>query len=128
MNALTLPSFVVYFLTNTLSLLGTWVQKVGLGWLAWQITESTFWTSVVSLLLMAPVGLLGPFIAVFAEQWNSRYAMLATKIMMVIVSGVIFIIQLLEFHNLFTLVAFSLASRGSTLFSSLLDSLKTALD
>ena len=107
MNALTLPSFVVYFLTNTLSLLGTWVQKVGLGWLAWQITESTFWTSVVSLLLMAPVGLLGPFIAVFAEQWNSRYAMLATKIMMVIVSGVIFIIQLLEFHNLFTLVACS---------------------
>ena len=107
MNALTLPSFIVYFLTNTLSLLGTWVQKVGLGWLAWQITESTFWTSVVSLLLMAPVGLLGPCIAVFAEQWNSRYAMLATKIMMVIVSSVIFIIQLLEFHNLFTLVACS---------------------
>ena len=107
MNALTLPSFVSYFLTNTLSLLGTWVQKVGLGWLAWQITESTFWTSVVSLLLMAPVGLLGPFIAVFAERWNSRYAMLATKIMMLGISGVIFVIQLLGLHNLFTLVACS---------------------
>ena len=107
MNALTLPSFVGYFLTNTLSLLGTWVQKVGLGWLAWQITESTFWTSVVSLLLMAPVGLLGPFIAVFAERWNSRYAMLATKIMMLGISGVIFVIQLLALHNLFTLVACS---------------------
>ena len=109
MNALTLPSFVGYFLTNTLSLLGTWVQKVGLGWLAWQITESTFWTSVVSLLLMAPVGLLGPFIAVFAERWNSRYAMLATKIMMLGISGVIFVIQLLGLHNLFTLVACSTA-------------------
>ena len=107
MNALTLPSFVGYFLTNTLSLLGTWVQKVGLGWLAWQTTESTFWTSVVSLLLMAPVGLLGPFIAVFAERWNSRYAMLATKIMMLGISGVIFVIQLLGLHNLFTLVACS---------------------
>ena len=107
MNALTLPSFVGYFLTNTLSLLGTWVQKVGLGWLAWQITESTFWTSVVSLLLMAPVGLLGPFIAVFAERWNSRCAMLATKIMMLGISGVIFVIQLLGLHNLFTLVACS---------------------
>ena len=107
MNALTLPSFVGYFLTNTLSLLGTWVQKVGLGWLAWQITESTFWTSVVSLLLMAPVGLLGPFIAVFAERWNSRYAMLATKIIMLGISGVIFVIQLLGLHNLFTLVACS---------------------
>ena len=109
MNALTLPSFVGYFLTNTLSLLGTWVQKVGLGWLAWHITESTFWTSVVSLLLMAPVGLLGPFIAVFAERWNSRYAMLATKIMMLGISSVIFVIQLLGLHNLFTLVACSTA-------------------
>ena len=72
MNALTLRSFVYYFITNTLSLLGTWVQKVGLGWLAWQITESTFWTSVVSLILMAPVGFLGPLIAVFAENWDSR--------------------------------------------------------
>ena len=66
MNALTLRSFVYYFITNTLSLLGTWVQKVGLGWLAWQITESTFWTSVVSLILMAPVGFLGPLIAVLS--------------------------------------------------------------
>ena len=77
-NALTLPSFVSYFVTNTLSLLGTWVQKVSLGWLAWQITESTFWTSLVSLTLMAPVGFLGPFIAVFAENWDSA-ATLITK-------------------------------------------------
>lgn len=109
MNALTVPSFVGYFVTNTLSLLGTWVQKVGLGWLAWQITESTFWTSVVSLLLMAPVGFLGPFIAVFAERWDTRRAMLATKMLMVGISIVIFTIQILGMHNLYTLLACSTA-------------------
>ena len=109
MNALTIPTFVGYFVTNTLSLLGTWVQKIGLGWLAWQITESTFWTSVVSLLLMAPVGFLGPFIAVFAERWDARQAMLATKILMVAISAVIFITQLLDRHNLVTLLACSTA-------------------
>lgn len=109
MNALTIPTFVGYFVTNTLSLLGTWVQKIGLGWLAWQITESTFWTSVVSLLLMAPVGVLGPFIAVFAERWDARQAMLATKILMVAISAVILIMQLLDRHNLITLLACSTA-------------------
>ena len=109
MNALTIPTFVGYFVTNTLSLLGTWVQKVGLGWLAWQITESTFWTSVVSLLLMAPVGFLGPFIAVFAERWDARQAMLATKILMVGISSVILVIQFLDTHNLVTLLACSTA-------------------
>ena len=109
MNALTLPNFVSYFITNTLSLLGTWVQKVGLGWLAWQITESTFWTSLVSLVLMAPVGFLGPFIAVFAESWDSRRAMLVTKSLMAFISALIFLVQLLELHNLYSLLASSIA-------------------
>ena len=109
MNALKLRSFVYYFITNTLSLLGTWVQKVGLGWLAWQITESTFWTSVVSLILMAPVGFLGPLIAVFAENWDSRRAMLITKSLMALVSVLIFLMQLLGLHNLYSLLASSIA-------------------
>ena len=109
MNALTLPSFVSYFITNTLSLLGTWVQKVGLGWLAWQITESTFWTSLVSLILMAPVGFIGPFIAVFAENWDSRRAMLVTKSLMAFISALIFLVQLLGLHNLYSLLASSVA-------------------
>ena len=107
MNSLKIPTFMAYFLTNTMSLLGTWIQKVGLGWLAWQITESTFWTSLISLLLMAPVGFLGPFIAVFAESWETRRAMFITKILMVAISALIYFFQILEMHNIFTLVVFS---------------------
>ena len=96
MNALMSRPFVVYFLTNTLSLLGTWVQKVGLGWLTWQITESTFWTSFVSIALMAPVGIIGPFIAVYAESWNMRRAFLITKILMMIISFIILAYNILR--------------------------------
>ena len=108
MNALTVRPFVAYFLTNTMSLLGTWIQKVGLGWLTWQITESTFWTSFVSIALMAPVGIIGPFIAVYAESWNMRRAFLITKILMMIISFIIFGLQHFEMHNTHTLVATSL--------------------
>ncbi len=109
MNALTFRPFVVYFLANTMSLLGTWVQKVGLGWLTWQITESTFWTSFVSIALMAPVGMLGPFIAVYAESWDMRRAFLITKILMMLVSFTIFLLQLFGLHTLLTLITTSLA-------------------
>ncbi len=109
MNALTLRPFVIYFLANTLSLLGIWVQKIGLGWLTWQITGSTFWTSFVSIALMAPVGILGPFIAVYAERWDMRRAMLVTKILMMLVSGVIFVMQWLDMHSLHSLIVTSLA-------------------
>ena len=109
MNAFTLRPFVIYFLTNTLSLLGTWIQKVGLGWLTWQITESTFWTSFVSIALMAPVGIIGPFIAVYAESWDMRRAFLITKILMMLISFVIFALQYFGMHNLQSLIAASLA-------------------
>ena len=108
MNALTVRPFVAYFLTNTMSLLGTWIQKVGLGWLTWQITESTFWTSFVSIALMAPVGIIGPFIAVYAESWNMRRAFLITKILMMIISFIIFGLQHFEMHNIHSLVVTSL--------------------
>ena len=108
MNALTVRPFVAYFLTNTMSLLGTWIQKVGLGWLTWQITESTFWTSFVSIALMAPVGIIGPFIAVYAESWNMRRAFLITKILMMIISFIIFGLQHFEMHNIHTLLVTSL--------------------
>ena len=108
MNALSLRSFVLYFWANTTSLLGTWIQKVGLGWLTWQITESTFWTSFVSIALMAPVGIIGPFIAVYAESWDMRRAMMVTKIMMAATSFLIFILQWFEMHTLHSLVFTSL--------------------
>ena len=109
MNALNIRAFVFYFLANTFSLLGTWIQKVGLGWLTWQITESTFWTSFVSIALMAPVGILGPFIAVYAENWDMRRAFLIIKVLMMFVSAVIFFLQLYDLHTLESLAITSIA-------------------
>ena len=68
MNAFSNKAFLSYFVSNSLALLGIWIQKIGVGWLTWHITESTFWTSFVTLALMAPAGILGPFFAVLAEN------------------------------------------------------------
>ena len=107
MNAFSHRAFNIYFFTNTFSLLGIWVQKVGLGWLAWQITESTFWTSLVAISIMAPAGILGPVFAVYAERWDMRRAMLLAKSIMTLVSILIFIFQIFEMHSLQSLLILS---------------------
>ena len=107
MNAFSHRAFNIYFFTNTFSLLGIWVQKVGLGWLAWQITESTFWTSLVALSIMAPAGILGPVFAVYAERWDMRKAMLLAKSIMTLISILIFILQIFEMHSLQSLLILS---------------------
>jgi len=107
MNALSNKSFSLYFYSNTISLFGLWIQKIGVGWLTWEITESTFWTSFVTLALMAPAGVLGPFFAVFAENWNMRVASIILKILMFLIGMLIWFIQYLDQHTLLTLASLS---------------------
>ena len=108
MNALSNKSFSLYFYSNTIALLGLWIQKIGVGWLTWEITQSTFWTSFVTLALMAPAGLLGPFFAVFAENWNMRIASIILKTLMLLVGIFIWFLQFLDQHTLFTLALLSI--------------------
>ena len=103
MLAFSYKPFLLYFTTNSLSLLGLWMQKVGVGWLTWQITESTFWTSFVTLALMVPAGILGPFFAVWAENWDMRKASIILKFLMFMLAFVIWLLQFLEIHNIYTL-------------------------
>ena len=107
MNALSNKSFSLYFYSNTISLFGLWIQKIGVGWLTWEITESTFWTSFVTLALMAPAGVLGPFFAVFAENWNMRVASIILKILIILIGILIWFLQYLDQHTLLTLASLS---------------------
>lgn len=108
MNALKNKTFLLYFITNTLSLLGTWIQKIGVGWLTWEITHSTFWTSFVTLSLMAPAGIFGPLFAVFAERLDMRKASLYLKILIFLVGACIWYMEHLNHHTLFSLAFLSI--------------------
>ena len=108
MTAFSNKAFLSYFVSNSLALLGIWIQKIGVGWLTWHITESTFWTSFVTLALMAPAGILGPFFAVLAEKWNMRKASLVLKILMCLIGVLIWYLQLINAHTLFTLAFLSI--------------------
>ena len=107
MTAFSHKPFAIYFISNSLSLLGLWMQKVGVGWLTWQITESTFWTSFVTLALMVPAGILGPFFAVWAENWNMRHASIILKFAMFLISIFIYILQVFELHTVLSLAFLS---------------------
>ena len=47
--ALANPQFRIYTLGNLPSLLGTWVQRLAIAWLAWKLTHSHAWVGAVAL-------------------------------------------------------------------------------
>src|ERR1700722_6400774 len=61
-------NYRVYITGNSISLIGWWLQKVAVGWLAWTLTHSGAWLGLVSLADFLPVLVLSPFAGVLADR------------------------------------------------------------
>ncbi len=62
--------YLLYTLGNGVSLIGLWVQRLAVGWLTWQLTESGFWLGAVAFADLFPALLVGPFAGVLADRFD----------------------------------------------------------
>jgi predicted MFS family arabinose efflux permease len=53
---------------NAISLIGTWLQRVAVGWLAWQLTHSGTWLGLVAFADLFPTVVLSPWAGALADQ------------------------------------------------------------
>lgn len=54
-----LPNYRLYVIGNMTSTTGLWIQRVAIGWLTWELTESTAWLGAIALAESMPSLLLG---------------------------------------------------------------------
>lgn len=66
-GALSHRNYRVYISGNGTSLIGSWLQRVSVGWLTWTLTHSGAWLGFVSLAEFLPVIFLGPLAGVLAD-------------------------------------------------------------
>lgn len=52
------------------SLLGTWIQRMAMGWLAWELTKSGTWLGLIAFADLAPTVLTAPIAGAFADRVN----------------------------------------------------------
>src|SRR5271168_1473626 len=57
-----------YIIGNGVSLAGTWMQRVAIGWLAWELTHSGPWLGFIAAGDLVATVLLGPFAGAFADR------------------------------------------------------------
>ena len=53
---------------NAISLIGTWLQRVAVGWLAWQLTHSGTWLGLVAFADLFPTVVLSPWAGALADR------------------------------------------------------------
>jgi MFS family permease len=72
-------NFRLFFSGQCISLVGTWIQGVALGWTVYQLTNSPFLLGLVSFAGQLPVFLLTPIAGVFVDRSNRHRLLLITQ-------------------------------------------------
>jgi MFS family permease len=63
-------NFRLYSAGSAISLIGMWMQRIAIGWLTWQLTESGFWLGIIAFADFFPVVLVGPIAGALADRWD----------------------------------------------------------
>ena len=66
------PNYGVYVAGNSLSLIGSWMQRVAVGWLAWELSHSGAVLGLVAFADLAPTLMIGPFGGALADRLDRR--------------------------------------------------------
>ena len=64
------PNFALFMGGMGPSLVTLWMQRVGVGWLTWELTHSPVWLGAVAAADLGPMLLLGPFAGAITDRGN----------------------------------------------------------
>ncbi len=78
-RALRHRNFRLFYAGQSLSLVGTWMQRVAVGWLVYRITDSPLLLGVVSFAGQIPSFLLAPVAGALADRGDRRRMLVATQ-------------------------------------------------
>lgn len=108
--ALTHAPFRAYLAGNFFGLMGMWVLRVALAWLAWELTGSAGWTGFIAFLNFAPTLVSGPLFGVAADRSDPRLGMVATQSGQALCAGALAALATYGLLTLTALAAIALAS------------------
>ena len=72
-------NFRLFFMGQSISLIGTWMQRVALPWLVFHMTGNIFLVGVVSFAAQIPAFLLASFAGVMSDRWNKYRIIITTQ-------------------------------------------------
>ncbi len=99
-------NFRLYFSGQTISLIGTWIQRIATPWLVYDMTHSVFLLGLVGFLGQFPTFVIAPFSGVFVDRWNKYTLLIGTQIaamLQALVLSIFFLIGILQIWHIIVL-------------------------
>ena len=77
-------NFRLFFYGQSISLIGTWIQRITVPWLVYRLTGSVFLLGLVGFAGQIPTFLMSPFAGVLIDRWNRHKILVITQILALI--------------------------------------------
>ncbi|HPG39613.1 MAG TPA: MFS transporter [bacterium] len=77
-------NYRLFFAGQSVSLIGTWMQRIAMPWLVYRLTDSAFILGVVGFAGQIPTFLLAPVAGVLTDRWNRYHILLITQVLAMI--------------------------------------------
>lgn len=88
-RSLSYPNFRLHIIGQSISLLGTWMQRVAISWLVYEMTGSVFWLGFVQFIALLPSLVLSPFIGSFVDKHKKYKLVFITQVGLMIQAGLL---------------------------------------
>jgi MFS family permease len=105
-RSLRVRNYRLFFIGHSVSIAGTWMQRVAQDWLVYQLTESPVAIGIALALQFGPILVLGMWGGVIADRVDRRTALVVTQLMqlgLALALGVLAITSAIELWMVFVL-------------------------
>jgi MFS family permease len=90
------------------SLVGNWVQRVAVGWLTWELTQSGTWLGIMAFAELAPSVLFSPLGGAHADRFDRLRIVLATEVMMALQAASLAVLTLAGWIDIWSLLVLTM--------------------
>jgi len=101
-------NYRLFFSGQSISLIGTWMQRIALPWLVYDITGSAFLLGIVSFAGQIPTFLLAPFAGVITDKFSKYRVLLTTQILSLVQASLLAVLSLTGAIEIWQIVALSI--------------------
>lgn len=101
-------NYRLFFYGQSVSLIGTWMQKTAVCWLVYRLTNSAVLLGVVSFASLIPSLFLSPYAGSYIDRHNRYRLMIVTQVISMLQAGALALMILLRIYNIPGIILLSL--------------------
>ena len=108
LRALRSRNYRLFFAGQSVSLIGTWMTRLAMSWIVYQLTDSAFLLGLTSFVGQIPAFFVAPIAGVWLDRWNRHRVLVITQVLAMIQSLALAVLAFTHYINLWWIIGLAL--------------------